>query len=127
MASCKTDFLCTLTPCKNTSFEHMILFQQVQHINLLYGFFTNHYYHFVDSVSTHVYNQLGPVPEWSISTNPGLKFCSIFVLNLPMYCLKKNFALSLPNLEVKAQQYFVSLSYMFSDKKPCLKFGLIPG
>ena len=69
-------------------FEHMILFQRVQHTNLLYGFFTNHYYHFVDSVSTHVYNQLGPVPEWPISTNPGLKLCSVFVLNLSMYCLK---------------------------------------
>ena len=28
------------------------------------------------------------VPERAISANPGLKFCSIFVFYLPMYCLE---------------------------------------
>ena len=29
--------------------------------------------------------------------------------------------------EVKAQEYFVSLGYMFSDKKPLLQIWLYPG
>ena len=31
---------------------------------------------------------LAPVPERSISANPGLKFCSIFVIYLPTYCVE---------------------------------------
>ena len=34
-----------------------------------------------------------------------------------MHCLEKQFVLSLLYLTVKAQQYFVSLSYMVIDKK----------
>jgi len=30
----------------------------------------------------------GPVSERPISTNPGLKFCSVFVFYLPRYCLE---------------------------------------
>ena len=29
----------------------------------------------------------GPVPEVSISVNPGLKFCSVFVFYISMHCL----------------------------------------
>ena len=57
------------------------------------------------------------VPESLISVNPGLKFCSTFCIYLPMHCLEKQFVLSLLYLRVKAQQYFVSLSYMVIDKK----------
>ena len=59
----------------------------------------------------------GLVPESLISVNPGLKFCSTFCIYLPMHCLEKQFVLSLLYLTVKAQQYFVSLSYMVTDKK----------
>ena len=45
-----------------------------------------------------------------------------------MHCLEQHFVLSfLFFFEVKAQLYFVSLSYMFSDKKPLLKIWLYPG
>ena len=57
----------------------------------------------------------GPVPERSISANPGLKFCSSFVIYLPTY------------LGVKAQQYFFSSSCMSLDKKTLLKTWLNPG
>ena len=32
-------------------------------------------------------NTLGPVPERSISVNPGIKCCSVFVFYIPTYCL----------------------------------------
>ena len=38
-----------------------------------------------------------------------------------MHCLQSHFVLSLLYLGVKAQQYFVSLSYMLLDKKTVLK------
>ena len=41
-----------------------------------------------------------------------------------MHCLQSHFVLSLLYLRVKAQQYFVSLSYMFLDKKTVLKIWL---
>ena len=34
------------------------------------------------------FNPLRLVPERSISANPGLKFCSSFVIYLPTYCLE---------------------------------------
>ena len=56
------------------------------------------------------------------------KFCSIFVFTLiPMHCLEKHSVLSLLNLEVKTQKYFVSSSDMFLDKKTLLKIWLNPG
>ena len=61
------------------------------------------------------FNPLGLVPERSISANPGLKFCSSFVIYLPTY------------LGVKAQQYFFSSSCMSLDKKTLLKTRLNPG
>ena len=35
-------------------------------------------------------NHIGLVPEWLISANPGLKFCSVFVFYLPMYFLEEH-------------------------------------
>ena len=68
-----------------------------------------------------------PVPERSISANPGLKISSVFVFYLPLYCLEQHFVLSLPHIGVKAQEYFVSSSCMFLDQKTLLKFSLILG
>ena len=69
----------------------------------------------------------GPVSERPISANLGLKFCSTFCIYIPMHCLEKHFVLSfLFFFEVKEQEYFVSLSYMFLDKKPLLKIWLYP-
>ena len=70
--------------------------------------------------------QKGLVPERPISVNPGLKFCSVFVFYLPMCFLEYNFVLSLLYLGVKADQYFVSSSRMFLDKKRLLKIWLNP-
>ena len=67
------------------------------------------------------------VPERPISANRGLKFCSVFVFYLPMYCLQKHFVLSLLYLGVKAQQHFVSSSCTFLDEKTLLKTWLNPG
>ena len=36
----------------------------------------------------------GPIPERLISINPGLKFCSVFVFYIPMYCLWQHFVFS---------------------------------
>ena len=44
-----------------------------------------------------------------------------------MYCLEEHFVLSLLYLGVKAGQYFVSLSFMFLDKKTLLQIWLNPG
>ena len=44
-----------------------------------------------------------------------------------MHCLEQHFVLSLPYLGVKAQQYFVSLSCVFLDKKTLIKILLDPG
>ena len=68
-----------------------------------------------------------PVPERSISANPGLKISSVFVFYLPLYCLEQHFVLSLPHIGVKAQEYLVSSSCMFLDQKTLLKFSLILG
>ena len=65
---------------------------------------------------------MAPVPGRLISANPGLKILFHFYI-LPSYgLLRVTFSniLSL-NLEVKAQQSFVSSSYMFLDKKTVLK------
>ena len=65
---------------------------------------------------------MAPVPGRLISANPGLKILFNFYI-LPSYgLLRVTFSniLSL-NLEVKAQQSFVSSSYMFLDKKTVLK------
>ena len=67
---------------------------------------------------------LGPVPERLISANPGLKFCSTFYVYLPIHSLEENFVSSLLYPRVKAQQYFVSLSYMFVDREAVLKMQL---
>ena len=67
---------------------------------------------------------LCPVPERLISANPGLKFCSTFYVYLPIHSLEEHFVSSLLYLRVKAQQYFVSLSYMFVDRKTVLKMRL---
>ena len=56
-----------------------------------------------------------------IRANPGLNFCSVFVLYLPTYCLEYHFVLSLLYLGVKARQYFVSSSCMFLEEKTLLK------
>ena len=64
------------------------------------------------------FNQ-SPVPERPISVNPGLKFCSLFCIYLPM--------LSFLFFEVRAQRYFVSSSYIFLDKKTLLKIWRNPG
>ena len=69
----------------------------------------------------------GPVPERLISVNSGLKFSSVFVLYIPMYCLGNHFVLSLLYLVAKAQQYFVPSSCMFFDEKTVLKIWLNPG
>ena len=68
-----------------------------------------------------------PVPERAISANPGLKFCSIFVFYLLMYCLEYHLVLTFPFLKVKAQQRFVSLGCMFLGKKALLKIWINPG
>ena len=60
-------------------------------------------------------NPQGPVLEKLVSTNPGLKLCSVIIV------------LSLLYLGVKAEQYFASSSCMFLRQEPCLKFGLILG
>ena len=70
---------------------------------------------------------LGPVPERLISANPGLKFCSVFVFCFPMCYLDEHFVFLLLYLREKAQQYFVSSSCMFLDKKTLLKGKLNPG
>ena len=50
----------------------------------------------------------------------------MFVFTLiPMYCLEQHSVLSSLNLE--AQQYFVSSSDMFLEKKTLLKISLNPG
>ena len=36
----------------------------------------------------------GPIPERPININPGLKFCSMFVFYIPMYCLWQHFVFS---------------------------------
>ena len=77
--------------------------------------------------STNLVHALGPVPERLISVNSGLKFSSVFVLYIPMYCLGNHFVLSLLYLVVKAQQYFVPSSCMFFDEKTVLKIWLNPG
>ena len=70
---------------------------------------------------------LGPVPERPISANPGLKFCSTFCIYLPMHCLARVLFWVISSFFVsKAQQYFVSSSYMFLDKKTLLKIWLSP-
>ena len=66
----------------------------------------------------------GPVPERPISANPGLRFCSTFCIYLAYTNI---LCKSLPCLRVRAQQYFVSLSYMLLARKPCLIFRLILG
>ena len=66
----------------------------------------------------------GPGSERLISANPGLKFCSTFYVYLPIHSLEEHFVSSLLYLRVKAQQYFVSLSYMFVDRKTVLKMWL---
>ena len=70
----------------------------------------------------------GPVPERPIIANPGLKFCSTFCI-LPSYALLrvKHFVLSFLFFEVKTQQYFVSSSYRFLDRKTLLKIWLNSG
>ena len=61
--------------------------------------------------------------QWkTISGNPGLKFCVVFVFTFLMYGLELHFELLLLYLRVKAQQYFLDTSYMFIDKKT---FGLM--
>ena len=60
---------------------------------------------------------LGPVPERPISVNPGLKF-------LFRFCILHSYAL---HLVLKAQQYFVSSSYMFLYEKTVLEIWLNPG
>ena len=75
------------------------------------------------------YCYLGPVPERLISTNPRLKFCSFFVFYLNFFVLLRvTFCLIwLPYLGAKAQQHFISLSYMFLGKKTLPKIWLNPG
>ena len=60
-------------------------------------------------------------------SNPALKFCSVFVFYIPMYCLGQHFVLSLLYLVVKTQQYFVTSSCMFLDEKTMLIMWLNPG
>ena len=67
------------------------------------------------------------VPERAISANPGLKFCSIFVFYLPIYCLEYHLALTFPFLKVEAQQCFISSGCMFLGKKALLKIWINPG
>ena len=72
----------------------------------------------------------GPVPERPISANRGLKFCSTFFIYLPIHgacnilCYHFFFFFF---FKVKAQQYFVSSSYMFLDYKTLLTIWLDPG
>ena len=68
------------------------------------------------------------VPERPISANPGLKFCSVLVFFLPMYCLDYHFCvISFSYVRLKAQKHFVSSSCMFLGKKTLLKITLNPG
>ena len=87
----------------------------------------------------------GSVSERPTSANPGLIFFSLFYIYLPMHCLEYHFVLSLPKqivwapcgsnfipaliytllyLRVKAQYYFVRLSYMVLDKETVIKIWL---
>ena len=68
-----------------------------------------------------------PVPKWPISANPGSKFCFTLCIHLPMHYFGWHFVISFLFFEVKAQQYFVSSSYMFWDRKTFLKIRLNPG
>ena len=69
---------------------------------------------------------LGLVPERPVSAKRiEILFC--FRIILPMYCLEQHFVLSLPYLGVKAQQFFLSLSFIFLDKKTLIKILLNPG
>ena len=68
----------------------------------------------------------GPIPESSISVNPGLKFCSVFVFYIPMHYLGWHLLLSLLYLVVKDQQYFVTSTCMFLDEKNVLKILFDP-
>ena len=69
----------------------------------------------------------GPVPEMSISVNPGLKFCSVLVFYIPMHYLGKHFVLLLLYLVIKTKQYIVTSSCMFLDEKTMLEIWLNPG
>ena len=66
----------------------------------------------------------GPVPERPISAISGLNFFSLFYIYLPMHYLEYQFVLSLLYLRVKAQYYFVRLSYMVLDKETVIKIWL---
>ena len=64
-------------------------------------------------------------PERPVSANPELTFCSNFCIYLLRTAYSQIiFELSLLHLRVKAQQYFVSLSYMLLDQKAVFKFWL---
>ena len=66
--------------------------------------------------------------ERPISSDPGLKFCSVFVFYLLTYCLELHFVLSLLYIRVKVQQNFVSSSlHACSWTRTCFQFGLILG
>ena len=68
-----------------------------------------------------------PFPKWPISANPRLKFCFTLCIYLLMHYFEEDFVLSFLFFGVKAQQYFVSSSYMFGDRKTLLKLRLNPG
>ena len=48
------------------------------------------------------------------------EFCSTFCIYRPMHCSEQHFV-TISFFEVKAQQYFASLSYTFLYKKTLLK------
>ena len=47
-----------------------------------------------------------PVPERPISAYPGLKFCSVFVIYLPMYCLEVTFCVIITVSQSKGSTVF---------------------
>ena len=79
------------------------------------------------SYCTFSYLSLSPAPERPISANPGLKFCSFFYLPSNTLLRVTYFVLAFLYLGAKAQQYFLSSSYMFLGKKTLFKIWLNPG